>query len=64
VKPSATDEPTDHNGLFAAPATSISPEQTGRAVAQTMPRAKPQPCRSGVFTGIDAMLSGNAGSSR
>jgi hypothetical protein len=56
VEPSATDEPADQPGLFADPAIRLSPDQAGRAVAQTRPRAKPQPCRSGVFTGIDAML--------
>jgi hypothetical protein len=56
VKPFATDEPADQPGLFAAPATIDWPDQAGRAVAHTSKRAKPQPCRSGVFTRIDAML--------
>jgi hypothetical protein len=64
LEPSATDDRADHTGLFAAPVTRISPDQTGRAVAQIRPRAKPQPCWIRVFTGIDAMLSGDAGSSR
>jgi len=55
VEPAATDEPADHIGLFAASATRISADQTGRAVEQTRPRTKPQPWRSGVFAGIDAM---------
>jgi hypothetical protein len=56
IEPSATDGLADHPGLFAAPAPSVWPDQAGRATAQTRPRAKPQPCRSRVFTGIDAIL--------
>ena len=56
IEPSATDELADQPGLFAAPAPSVSPDQAGRATAQTRPKAMPQPCPIGVFTGIVAML--------
>ena len=53
MEPSATDELADQPGLFAAPDPSVSPDQAGWATAKTRPRAKPQPCGSRVFTGID-----------
>ena len=56
VEPFATGVLADQPGLFAAPATMDWPDQAGRAVVQARTRAKPQPCRSGVFMGIDAML--------
>ena len=56
VEAFTTGEPADPPGLFATPATIDWPDQAGRAVAQTRPRAKLQLCRSGVLPGIDAML--------
>ncbi len=56
MEPSATGETADQPAQFVAPGTMDWPDQTGRAVLQSRPRANEQPRRTGVFTGNGAML--------